>query len=109
MVQNFVCPRCAREWESGDGNGDNEDPGLVVNGDMLEEVEQFCYLGDMLACEAGVERAVRTRVTAAWRRWQEIASLMLNPSIGLRTRGRECEGCVRSVLLYGAETWALTS
>ena len=34
---------------------------------------------------------------------------MVNRSIGLRTRGMVYEACVRSVLLYGAETWALTS
>ena len=51
-----------------------------------------------------------TRVTVAWRRWWEIASLLVNCSIGLRTKGRVYEACVRSAaLLYGAETRALTS
>ena len=68
-VQNFVCRSCAREGDGGDDDGDDEAPGLVVNRGMLEEVEQFCYLGDVLDCEAGVERAVQVRVTAAWRRW----------------------------------------
>ena len=35
------------------------------NGGMLEEVEQFCCLQDVLDCGAGVERAVQARVTAA--------------------------------------------
>ena len=104
-MQNFVCPRCAREGEGGDDDGDNKGPRLIVNGGVLEEV----YLGDVLVCEAGVERAVRARVRAAWRRWQEIASLLVNCSIGLRTRGRVYEACVRSALMYGAETLALIS
>ena len=41
----------------GDDYEDNEGPGSVVNGGVLE-VEQFCYLGDVLDCEAGVKRAV---------------------------------------------------
>ena len=36
----------------------------VVNGGMLEEVEQFCYLEDVLDCKAGVERAVRAKVNS---------------------------------------------
>ena len=56
-VQNFVCSRCSREREGGDEYGDDEGPGLVVNGGRLEEEQQFCYLGDALDCEAGVERA----------------------------------------------------
>ncbi|MPC38453.1 hypothetical protein E2C01_031960 [Portunus trituberculatus] len=59
-VQNFVCPRCVEEEESGDGSGD-EDVGFEVNGGVLEEVQQF-WLGDMLDCEVGTERAVRLRV-----------------------------------------------
>ncbi len=75
---------------------------------MLKEVQQFCYLGDVLDCEAGVERALRARVAAARQRWREVASLLVNRSIGLKSRGKVYEACVRSVLLYGAETWSLT-
>ena len=42
---------------------------MVGSGGVLEEVEQFCYLGDVLDCEAGVERAnLQARVVVAWRR-----------------------------------------
>lgn len=41
--------------EEGD---DDEDAGLVVDGGVLEEVQQFCYLGDVFDCKA-VERVVR--------------------------------------------------
>ena len=81
---------------------------LAVNGVVFEEVEQLCCLGDVLDCDARVERAVPARVTAAWRRWRKIASLLVNCSIGLRTKGRVYEACVRSALLYGAESWALS-
>ena len=37
-------------------------------GGQIEEVQEFCYLGDMLDCEAGVERAMRARVSAAWKK-----------------------------------------
>ncbi len=110
-VQNFVCPRCVgREEEEGvDGGDDAKDAGLVVNGGELEEIQQFCYLGEVLDCEAGVERGVKARVAAAWGRWREISSLLVNRNIELRSRGRVYEACVRSALLYGAETWALTN
>ena len=39
-VQNFVCPRCTnRGGEVGEDYVDDKGSGLVVNGDMLEEVE----------------------------------------------------------------------
>jgi hypothetical protein len=104
-VRDFVCPRCTR------GRGELEEEGedeVVVDGGVIQEVQQFCYLGDVLDCEAGVERAVRARVAAAWRSWREIASLLVNSTIDLRTRGKVYEACVRPVLMYGSETWALT-
>ena len=104
-IQNFVCPRCTRVEE----DDEDEDARLIVDGGVLDEVQQFSYLGDVLDCEAGVERAVRSRVAIAWARWREISSLLVNHNIGLRSRGRVYEACVRSALLYGAETWALTS
>lgn len=94
--------------EGGDGGDDAEDDGLVLDGGELE-VQQFCYLGDVLDCEAGVERVVRARVAAAWGRWRGISSLLVNLNIGLRSRRRVYEACVRAALLYGAETWALTN
>ena len=75
-VQTFVCPRCAREGKGSDGDGDDEGPGLVVNGSVLEEVEQLCYL-DVLDCEAGVEKVIRARITAARRRWREKDSILV--------------------------------
>jgi hypothetical protein len=75
---------------------------------VIREVKQFCHISDMLDSEGGVERSVRTRVAAAWRKWREIVSgLLINKSIPLRCRGKVYEACIRLVLLYGAETWAL--
>ena len=72
-VRDFVCPRCRRvpveerrenEWNAA--------------GEVLEVVEQFCYLGDVLDSEAGVERAVRARVATAWSKWREVSGLLVN-------------------------------
>lgn len=37
------------------------------------EVHKFCYppLGDVLHCEAGMERPVTSRVAKAWERWRD--------------------------------------
>jgi len=37
-----------------------------------------------------------------------MVSLITNRSIPLKVSGSVYESCVRSVMLYGAETWALT-
>ena len=62
----------------------------------------------MLDSEVGVERAVRIRAFAAWRKWREIAGLLLNKSILLRNRGRIYDACIRLVCLYRSEGWPMT-
>jgi len=51
---NFRCPACTgqvvQEVE--------DDDALQIDGEMVEEVREFCYLGDMLDTEGSVERTV---------------------------------------------------
>ena len=71
-------------------------------------VAQFCYLGDVLDSESGAERAVRAKVAAVWGKWREISAMLLNTGIPLAQRGMVFDACIRSVLLHGGVTWALT-
>ena len=65
----YVC------WGGGDGGGG--EGGVVVEVSVVRVVTQFCYLGDVLDSEGGAERAVRSRVAAAWGKWREISRLLL--------------------------------
>jgi hypothetical protein len=106
-IQNFECPACLRRRTreapvSEDlvlGPGEDE---------VVGEVEEFCYLGDMVDRVGGVERAVRVRTAAAWSKWRDIAGLLCRRKIPLKHRAMIYEACVRSVLLYGMETWPMT-
>ena len=79
-----------------------------MEGGVFGVVTQFCYLGDVLDSEGGTERAVRARVAVTWGKWREISGLLLNKGIPLARRGMVFDACIRSVMLYGGETWALT-
>ena len=99
----FVCKRCKGEIT------DNAvfPASVMYSGGSLEVVENFCYLGDMLGSERGVERSVITRVGTAWRKFRELLSLLTSRVLSLQVRGRLYEACVRCVMLYGSETWAV--
>lgn len=104
-VKDFRCPACVRKEFK---KKDEDEGGVETGGGRLECVDSFCYLGEVLDCEARVERAVRSRVAAAWRKWRELVTLLVNQGIPLKRRGGFYEACVRPVLMYGSETWALT-
>ena len=99
----FVCKRC-----KGEITDSAVFPASVMySGGSLEVVENFCYLGDMLGSEEGVERSVITMVGTAWRKFRELLSLLTSRVLSLQVRGRLYEACVRSVMLYGSEIWAV--
>ena len=84
------------------------DESITTSGGIIEDVEQFCYLGNILSRDCHVERAIRARVAAAWKKWRDIGSLLCNRGIHLKVRAAVYDACIRSVLLYGSETWPMT-
>ena len=52
--------------------------------------------------------AVRDRISGAWSKWRELASLLVSHSISLEERVKVYCACVMPALLYAAETWTLT-
>ena len=103
-VVNFCCPRCSGQIQP----IPTQDDSIMTSEGVISEVQQFCYLGDMLDCEGGSERAAKTRVSCAWMRWRELSSLLCSPGIPVHYRARVYAACIRSTMLYGSETWAAT-
>ncbi|XP_057312797.1 uncharacterized protein LOC130654265 [Hydractinia symbiolongicarpus] len=99
----FVCKRCKGEII------ENEVfPALMMyNSGSLEIVKNFCYLGDMLGSEGGVGRSVTCRIGSAWKKFRELLPLLTSRVLSIEVKGRLYEACVRSVMLYGSETWAV--
>jgi hypothetical protein len=81
---------------------------IVLEDGVVEEVKQFCYLSDVLNSDGGVERVVRAIVSSAWRKWREIAGLLVKKTVSLRNRRKLYDACIRLVLLYDAASWGLT-
>ena len=102
-AQNYVCPTCVQP-----SVGAEVEPEQIVprpnSENVIEEVQTLIYLGDVVDCDGGMERAVRGRLAAAWSKWREIAGLLCNKRIPLSSRSRVYDACIRSVMLYGAET-----
>ena len=77
--------------------------------DVLEEVEKFCYLGDMISCSGGASEAVSARIASAWKKFRELSGVLIGKQgLSLMQQGKIYQCCVRPVLLYCCETWELT-
>ena len=71
------------------------------------KVQSFCYLGDTLSATGGSELAVTTRIRCAWKKFHELSAFLMSRATPLKLKGTVFEACVRSVMTYGSETWAM--
>ena len=77
--------------------------------DVLEEVEKFSYLGDMISCYGRASEAVSARISSAWKKFRELNGVFVwKQGLFLKQQGKIYQFCVRPVLLYFRETWELT-
>ena len=56
LCADFLYPRCKQGKGVGNERRQEENIGIKVNYDIMEELQQICYLGDLWDCEVSVER-----------------------------------------------------
>ena len=76
---------------------------------VLEAVDRFCYLGDMLSAGGGCMAAATARCRCAWGKFRENLPLLTSKPVPFDLRGRLFSSNVRSSMLHGTETWPMTS
>ena len=101
-VVGFVCKRYCDDLVEVD-----QEEKVKLGSDEVEIVKEFCYLGDMLETEGGVEAAVAARVRVGWRKFKEISGMLCGRDVSMKIKGQLYKACVRSAMCYGAECWAL--
>ena len=101
-VRDFRCSTCVHPPRAISSES------ILVEDGTIEEVESFCYLGDVIDRECSADTAAKARISSAWCKWREISSLLCNKGVPLVKRARVYEACIRSVMLYGSETWPCT-
>ena len=77
--------------------------------EFSEELEKFCYLGDMISCYGGAYEAVHARIGSVWKKFRELSGVLVGKQgFSLKQWGKIYQCYVRPVLLYCCETWELT-
>ena len=71
--------RCSRY-----GNGDRMH--VILNGEPLEKVDCFKYLGSQVAGDGGCERDVVHRMNEGYRAWGALKSVLSNRGLGIKPR-----------------------
>ena len=67
---DFVCRICL-------GHIYSVDEKFKRGGDVLEEREKFCYLGDMISSYGGASEAVSARIGSVWKDFRELSVVLV--------------------------------
>ena len=84
------------------------DTPVIVDGEPIKEVESFVYLGSIIDEKGGTDRDVSARIGKARGAFVMLKKIWSSKKIGMSTKLRIFRTNVKSVLLYGCETWRAT-
>ena len=87
----------------GHGNLD----GNNVQGENLERVNTFKYLGVTLAENGDLDAALTHRIQSGLKNWKRVSGILCDRRIILRVKEKAYKTVVRPAMMYGAETWAV--
>ncbi|XP_048488893.1 uncharacterized protein LOC125491311 [Plutella xylostella] len=83
----------------------SDDCAVHVNGEAVERVNKFTYLGSVVDPHGGTEADIDARINKARSAFAQLKPVWDSSVIARRTKVRIFESNVKSVLLYGCETW----
>ena len=80
---------------------------VILNGEPLEEVHCFKYLGSQVAADEECERDVVHRMIHGYRAWGALKSVLSNRELGIKPKKCLYEGVIVPTALYGADAWGM--
>ena len=92
--------RCTRN-EGGDSLN------VMLNGEAFEGVDQFKYLGSVIAANGGVEADVRHRVNEGCKVLGALKGVMMNRGLGMNVKKVLYEKVVVPTVMHGSELWGM--
>ena len=84
-------------------------PSITVDGQHVECVDQFCYLGSTQDSSGRCRPDLLRRIGIASSSMNSLSRVWAQANLSLHTKLRIYNTCIMPVFLYGSETWTLLS
>ena len=84
------------------GNGN---PEIQINNQSIEKVDKFCYLGSVINEKGGTDEDIKMRIGKAQYTFNKLSKVWNSNNISRKTKIIIFNSNIKSVLLYGAESW----
>ena len=81
---------------------------IELDGQEVEQVSKFVYLGELITENGKCEEEIRRRIEIARKSFTKMRTVLTNPKLSITSRLRFIKCYVWSTLLYGVETWTIS-
>ncbi|VDP03312.1 unnamed protein product [Schistosoma margrebowiei] len=81
---------------------------IVFDGEALEDVKTYTYLGSTIDEQGGSDADVKARIGKARAAYLQLRNIWNSKHLSTNTKVRIFSTNVKTVLLYGAKTWKTT-
>ncbi|CAF1621865.1 unnamed protein product, partial [Adineta ricciae] len=85
----------------------NIDKQVEVNGQHIENIEEFEYLGSLLTWDNNCSKEIKRRINKANGAMASMKHMWATGKLTIESKIKLLKTCVFSVLLYASETWTL--
>ena len=89
-------------------NDGNDDETVKMGNTNVARVKEFKYLRSTVQESDSCEREIKKKVQAGWSRWRKVLGVICDRKLPARVKGKVYSSMVRSTMVYGLETVAVT-
>jgi len=82
---------------------------IFLDGEKLEQTDQFDYLGSLITSDCRCDKEIKRRIVLAKKAFTEKKNILADKKLNLKLRIRLLKCYVWSTLLYGCESWTISS
>jgi hypothetical protein len=102
----FRLSRSKTEYMKYDFSATTQEEGNVrLDGQVIPKKDIFRYLGSMLQKNGDIDDDVSHRIKVSWLKWRQVSTVLCDPRVSLKLKGKFYRTAIRSAMLYGAEYW----
>ena len=77
---------------------------MTLDGQPLNSVRDFRYLGSTVAADGKEEVEVTRRIQAGWKNWRDMSGVLCDKRMPMKLKGKVYRTVVRPAMMYGLET-----
>lgn len=80
---------------------------VIIEGQHIEYVKEYIYLGQSVSFDHHTEEEVRRRIAIAWKKYWGLKEIMKNKSVNIRIKSKLFDIAVLPCLTYACQCWSL--